>query len=217
MQRSRKVAVSLIATIAMMGAVLVVAAGPASAGAIEEHKVTLCHATNAATNPYVKVTVDVHSAGQSKGLPKGGHDSHDEAVVPADFAEAQQLKADGIMWGDVIPAYNFAGFDPYPGLNLDANGIALLENDCQLPGAPEEDVPYRLVRRMPTGEVTVVKLKAGLTPNVSCDTATNEYVVTFGDDPTEYRMDVGTSRKGSILRVRSEGVVLIKVRASEVC
>ena len=123
MRKHRKVGISLIATIAVVGGMLL-AATPASAGAVEEHKVTLCHATNSATNPYVEITVDVHSAGQSKGLPKGGHDGHDEPVVPTSFANAAELKAAGTQWGDVIPAYNFAGFDPYPGLNLSPEGLA---------------------------------------------------------------------------------------------
>ncbi len=194
---------------------MLLAATPASAGAVEEHKVTLCHATNSATNPYVEITVDVHSAGQSKGLPKGGHDGHDEPVVPTSFANAAELKAAGTQWGDVIPAYNFAGFDPYPGLNLSPQGLALLENGCIFEDAPPDLVVYRLVRRMPLG-IEKVTLTAGLTPSVTCDEGTQEYVVTFSDG-AEVRIDIGVSRKGSILRVRSEGVVLAKVRAVDIC
>ena len=74
---------------------------------------------------------------------------------------------------------------------------------------------YRLVRRMPLG-IEKVTLTAGLTPSVTCDEGTQEYVVTFSDG-TEVRIDIGVSRKGSILRVRSEGVVLAKVRAVDIC
>ncbi|MEX2439597.1 MAG: hypothetical protein WD739_06925 [Actinomycetota bacterium] len=215
MQRSRKVAVSLIATIALMGTALVVAAAPASAGGDTiDGKVTLCHATFSATNPYVEITVDIHAAGASQGLPKGGHDGHDEPVVPTDFDNAAELKAADTKWGDVIPAYSFEGFD-YPGLNLSPDGEALLDNGCQLRGTPDDRVVYRLIRRMPLG-IEKVTLTAGLTPSITCDTNTNEYVVTFSDD-TEVRIDVGVSKQGSRLRVRSEGVVLANVTASEVC
>jgi hypothetical protein len=44
------------------------------------HKVTICHATNSATNPYVAITVDVSSAGEAQGLH--GHREHSDDVIP---------------------------------------------------------------------------------------------------------------------------------------
>jgi hypothetical protein len=216
MRKHRKVGISLIATIAVVGGMLLTAA-PASAVPSDPHKVTLCHATNSATNPYVEITVDIASAGADAGKPKGGHADHAEPDVPASLTEAQTLKDAGTKWGDVIPAYDFGPGFQFGGLNLNANGIALLENNCQVEGIDDQTVPYRLVRRMPLG-VVKIKLVAGLTPSITCDETTGEYVVIFDNDPsTETRIDIGTSRKGSILRVRSEGVVLAKVRAVDIC
>ena len=44
------------------------------------HKVTICHATHSATNPYVAITVDVSSAGEAQSLR--GHREHSDDVIP---------------------------------------------------------------------------------------------------------------------------------------
>jgi hypothetical protein len=44
------------------------------------HKVTICHATHSATNPYVAITVDVSSAGEAQILH--GHREHSDDVIP---------------------------------------------------------------------------------------------------------------------------------------
>jgi hypothetical protein len=210
LQGARRAGISLIVTAVVAGTMLMAGAVPASATPPPDHKVTICHATDSATNPYVEITVDIASS----GYVKAGHDGH-TGPVPTSISEVQAFKAAGTKWGDVIPAYHYdpTNFD-YPGLNWDQTGMDLLNNGCAIPQEPRE-VPYKLVRRMPLG-VTTIKLVAGLVPSISCDTATNEYVVTFSG-ANETRIDVGVSRKGSVLRVRSEGVVLAKVRASDIC
>jgi hypothetical protein len=207
---ARKAGISLIATAAIAATMLTAGAAPASATPPPDHKVTICHATNSATNPYVEITVDIASS----GFVKAGHADH-TGPVPTTIAEVQAMKANGTSWGDVIPAYHYdpANFD-YPGLNWDQTGMDLVANHCAIPQEPRT-VTYKLVRRMPLG-ITKVTLQAGLVPSITCDTATNEYVVTFAG-ANETRIDVGVSRKGSVLRVRSEGEVLAKVRASDIC
>jgi hypothetical protein len=159
----------------------------------------------------VQITVDIASS----GYVKAGHADH-TGPVPTSTQDVADFKANGIKWGDVIPSYHYdpTNFD-YPGLNWDADGMALWSNNCAIPNQQPETVTYRLIRRMPLG-VFKLTLDAGLVPSISCDTATNEYVVSFSDG-TVQRIDVGVSKKGSVLRVRSEGTVLAKVRASEVC
>jgi hypothetical protein len=210
LQAARRMGISLIATAAIAGTMWMAGAAPASATPPPDHKVTICHATFSATNPYVEITVDIASS----GYVKAGHADH-TGPVPATIGDVQDMKANGIKWGDVIPAYHYdpTNFD-YPGLNWDQTGMDLLANHCAVPQEPKL-VPYKLVRRMPSGIVRI-KLVAGLVPSITCDTATNQYVVTFAGT-NETRIDVGTSRKGSVLRVRSEGEVLAKVRAVDIC
>jgi hypothetical protein len=211
---ARKVGVSVLATAAIAGTMLMAAAAPASATAPPKHQVTICHATDSVQNPYVEITVDIASS----GYVKAGHADH-TGPIPTSTQDVADFKAAGTKWGDVIPAYHYdpTNFD-YPGLNWDADGMALLNNGCAISDQQPETVTYRLVRRMPLG-VSKVTLKAGLVPSITCDTSTSgtlEYVVTFSDG-TVQTMDVGVSRKGSILRVRSGGIVLAKVRASDIC
>lgn len=211
MRKARWLA-SAIAGVAIIGATLVAAVAPAGATPSPGHKVTICHATDSATNPYVEITVDIASS----GYVKAGHADH-IGPVPTSQADVDQFKADGIHWGDVIPAYHYdpTNFD-YPGLNV-PEGQFLLDNGCAIPETPPRLVQYKLVRRMSllTDSVT---LKAGLTPSISCGdvSGVQSYIVEFSDG-TIVTLPTGDSKNGSILRIRSEGIVLIKVRASDIC
>jgi hypothetical protein len=124
--------------VAVLVATLLLAAGsiPASATPSDHGntgKVTLCHATNAAENPYVLITVDPASVFQQ------GHDQHLGPVFdPALHSQAER------GWGDIIPSFDyayehgnasFAG--TYPGLNV-PEGQAILDNGCQLPPPPPQ-------------------------------------------------------------------------------
>jgi hypothetical protein len=99
--------------------------GVTAAGATQpnpEHKITLCHRTDSYTNPYVAESVDVASTHFE------GHDGHNGPVFYA--AIPQQEK-----WGDIIPAFDFGPGEQYAGKNLTAEGLAILDNGCNLPGA----------------------------------------------------------------------------------
>ena len=71
----------------------------AQATAPPDHKVTICHATASATNPFVQISVDIASS----GYLQAGHSLHAD---------------------DIIPPYTYGDFS-YPGLNWDADHIAI--------------------------------------------------------------------------------------------
>jgi hypothetical protein len=94
-----------------------------------DHKVTLCHATDADSNPYVAITVDIASAGEAQTAK--GHAAHTGPIwQPGD-------QANHVKWGDIIPPYSFFGFN-FPGLNWTAEGMAILQNGCKVapPASP---------------------------------------------------------------------------------
>lgn len=92
------------------------------------HKVTICHRTDSATNPYVRITVD-DDAVDGAASTHGNHaDHYGEHKGPIAYSEsyAQSLKNSHIEWGDIIPPVS-----PYhTGLNWTAQGQAMLNSGC---------------------------------------------------------------------------------------
>ena len=80
----------------------------------------MCHAPGSAPNPYVEITVDVSS------VVKHGHDGHEGPVFSPDLPKHTK-------WGDIIPAFS-VDKGSYPGMNMTAQGRAILENGCDVPG-----------------------------------------------------------------------------------
>lgn len=95
-----------------------------------DHKITLCHATASKTNPYVKVTVDVSSA----GVIRGGHAKHTGPV----FDPAEPVKG----WGDVIPPYDYTKSNGavvhVAGLNWTTDGRAIYDAGCKVVTPPAD-------------------------------------------------------------------------------
>ena len=126
MQRTRGLQASAI----VFGALMVLSAIAGAALAAPAEKVTICHANNAATNPYVQQDVPLSSV---DGEGNNDHTLHTGPVAVSE-EHAAQLKADDIEWGDIIPP--FGGF---PGLNWDETGQAIYENGCEYETTTTDD------------------------------------------------------------------------------
>lgn len=89
-------------------------------------KVTICHATASASNPYVKIEVAVEAVDGDLGNDNGKGDHYSEHLGPIYPA----VNEDG-KWGDIIPKLDY--IEGHEGRNWDAEGQALLRNDCNIP------------------------------------------------------------------------------------
>jgi hypothetical protein len=107
---------------ATLAALAVGGIGVLSASAQKE-TIDICHRTDAPNNPYVTNHPD-------KSGDVDGHADHTGPIATSE-AVAQSLKDNGIMWGDIIPPFDFDG-QHFPGLNATPEGLAILANDCKL-------------------------------------------------------------------------------------
>jgi hypothetical protein len=108
----------------LLGMLLVVVGvfGSSSAQATQpnpEHKVTLCHATDSHSNPYVRINVDVAS------VLFHGHDGHNGPIFYAQIPKHQK-------WGDIIPPFNYGPGEQYAGKNWTSAGQTIWNANCQL-------------------------------------------------------------------------------------
>jgi hypothetical protein len=110
-----KLILSMIASILILGVGSFISLNTSSAIKTSK-KITICHATNAVTNPYVEVRVDIDAA--------DNHDNrldHQRHVGP--------IFTDGLTeWGDIIPPIE-GNMD---GLNWNEFGAAIYNNGCKM-------------------------------------------------------------------------------------
>lgn len=96
--------------------------------AAQKTEITICHATNSNTNPYVTESPAINSSGAFAGELAGGHNHH---TGPIWFLGIET------KWGDIIPPYEFQPDEGplfvYAGLNWTAEGQAIYNNDCAAP------------------------------------------------------------------------------------
>ena len=140
MKLTKLVFIGVFTALSTLGALAPATSAFATGGKHKDHKVTICHATNSATNPYTKNTVSYKSV-----VKKAGHNSHQHDGVAVSIDHAEQLKKSGKRWGDIIPElakYNFAG------MNLTTEGRTILANDCKFPAivAKEPTKPNKPVK-----------------------------------------------------------------------
>jgi Domain of unknown function (DUF5979) len=110
-KRARFGVLGIVGVIALATMSWAVVAGPASADPKE--KVTICHATDSQSNPYVVEE-------PAKDGDVSGHAGHTGPI----WHEGISPK-----WGDIIPPFEFDG-GSFPGLNASPLGLAILANGC---------------------------------------------------------------------------------------
>lgn len=92
----------------------------------DDHKVTICHATNSHKNPYTTNTVSKSSVDELKNKYLNGHGDHIGPVWYEGIADHS--------WGDIIPPFVYnkpnGGTTTYPGYNWTAEGQAFYNNNC---------------------------------------------------------------------------------------
>ncbi|MFZ2024984.1 MAG: SdrD B-like domain-containing protein [Microgenomates group bacterium] len=92
-----------------------------------EKKVTICHASDSQTNPYIEQK-------PNKSADVSGHDGHNGVIWYPGIADH--------AWGDIIPPFYYVG-GQYLGQNWDTAGQAIWNNGCVIPPT--------------TGTLTVIK------------------------------------------------------------
>lgn len=110
-------------TIALGALFVLTGIAPAVAHATQpnpEHKVTLCHRTDAYSNPYVRINVDVAS------VLHEGHDSHNGPVFYSSIPKHTK-------WGDIIPPFDYGPNEQYAGQNWTPQGISVFDDGCNMP------------------------------------------------------------------------------------
>lgn len=123
--------------------------------AAKQPKVTICHRTNAVTNPYRVITVAQSAVDDIAGNSgkKADHYGEHPGPVASSLAVATALKQAKTKWGDIIP--------PVPGvhdgLNWTAEGQAIYNNGCKYVTPTSPDIAYEvtcvLVENVPTVRV----------------------------------------------------------------
>lgn len=99
-------------------------------------KVRICHRTNAASNPYVSISVATDAADGNLDNDRGQGDHLMEHTGPV-FDPAVHTNSDD--WGDIIPVIEW--IPGHPGLNWNQAGQDIWNNGCALPGNTPQSVP----------------------------------------------------------------------------
>lgn len=97
-----------LALLAALCASAITVGGPAAAASRGQSTVTICHATSSASNPYNRITIDPDA------VFRQGHDAHQGGR-------------------DIIPPFTYESggtIQHFPGSNWDAEGAAILANQC---------------------------------------------------------------------------------------
>ena len=97
----------------MIGALVVAAPSASMAAMAGPEKVTICHATGSASNPYVQITVSENAVPEGRGHNRDGHQNGEDIIPPGSYdpdgrnwdADGQTIYNDGCLTflPDVLP------------------------------------------------------------------------------------------------------------------
>jgi hypothetical protein len=193
--RFRRAAVGALSVAALVSGSLAIGMTTASADAVDQ--VTICHRTNANTNPYVVNSPDVAGV-------LDGHAGHTGPVWDP------TLKAQHVKWGDIIPPFEYDG-GSFPGMNWDATGQAIYDNGCVPPGPPPVQqygslALQKVVLGLPlAGEPVDGAIPSSFTAHVSCDDGTEQDVTFPGDGGAGTPAQIDGIEAGSTCTVVEQG------------
>ncbi len=156
---------------------VVEAPAPAAASAVErsvaetqpeEHKVLICHRTNAVTHPYANAKQEVDDSSVD-GVEPPGNDHQHHGGPAFDPNAPYPPPHNGDQWGDIIPPFYADGSPGYwAPLNWDAAGQAIFNNGCVPPTPPPPPVGSLAVEKVVAGDGTP-DADVEFTVEVDCD------------------------------------------------
>jgi len=124
---------------ALLGALALTLSVGTTVSATAAAKVSICHATDSNSNPYVNPNVNISSSGHLQG----GHDT--EHLGPLWPATGNDGK-----WGDIIPPYTFQPAEGplfvYEGHNWTTEGQLIYNNGCKIPDEVDHDPSIKVVK-----------------------------------------------------------------------
>jgi hypothetical protein len=149
----------------------------------ENDKVTICHATNATTNPYRKITVSASSI-----TNKSGHYGHDDIYLTNHVYNSEvNYPANQKDWGDIIPA-DPTGQNRWQPLNWTPLGQKIYNGEVAGCGEQTTQEIYNILREDGLPKKEVVKdLKAQ--KNVDDDLKELDEIEYTGNDPETERTE----------------------------
>jgi uncharacterized repeat protein (TIGR01451 family) len=176
---------SLLAMLSIMGALVLFAgqfvalatSGPSGVGS--QSKITICHRTHSATNPYVVITVAREAADGISGNSGNQADHFGEHQGPLASSEevAQGFKDAHIEWGDIIPNVDDDGNPmPHNGLNWSAAGQAMWANGCGFVTPPQGNLS--IVKSGPANSTVGASFSYGITVTNTGGSTLNNVTVT---------------------------------------
>lgn len=137
------------------------------------NKITICHATASANNPYVVITVAREAADGIAGNSPGG-DHFGEHTGPI---FDPNVNVSGDNWGDIIPPVDDEGVPMgHGGLNWTAQGQAIFNADCEFLVPPPQLGDVGIVKTGPASAtvgstfsytITVTNTGSGAATNVT--------------------------------------------------